>query len=109
MLTVLLVVQIIIAVAMGIVILIQRSASDGLTGLGGGGGNSLMSGRASANLLTKTTAFLAAAFMINSLAMATITARSANKADSIIEKMSSEPAAPAEVEQNTEPAVPNAE
>lgn len=92
MLHILLVIQIIVAVSMIIVILLQRNASDGLSGLSGGssGGNSLISGRASANMLTKTTAFLAVIFMGNSLAMATITARSSSLADKIIEDISKE-------------------
>lgn len=77
MLTVLLVLQIIITVAMISVILLQRSSSDGVSALtGGGGGSALFSGRASANILTKTTSILAAAFIINALVMATMTARS---------------------------------
>lgn len=93
MLTVLLVVQIIIAVALVGVILIQRNSGDGLSGLGGGGGaNSLLSGRASANILTRITAILAAAFMINSLAMATIISRSAGVVDGI-ENLEKSPAA----------------
>lgn len=90
MLTILLVVQIIVAVVMIVTILLQRNASDGLSGLSGGssGGNSLISGRASANMLTKTTTFLAIIFMGNSLAMATITARSSSLADKIIEDIS---------------------
>ncbi len=106
MLTVLLVIQVMIAVSMITIILFQRSASDGLGGLGGGGGgNSLVSGRATANILTKTTAILATAFMVNSLAMATITARSSDVTDSIMadeganietvtEKKRAEPAVP---------------
>ena len=92
MLTILLVVQIIVAFAMVIIILIQRSSSDGLSGLGGGSssGNSLISGRASANILTKTTAFLAAVFMANSLAMATITARTSGIADKLVKDISAE-------------------
>lgn len=103
MLTVLLVIQIIIAVTMVGVILLQRSSSDGLAGLSGGsgGGNGLISGRASANILTKTTAILATAFMINSLAMATITARSSSLADSVIEKIQEDK------EQGKEPAEPS--
>lgn len=91
-LPILLVIQVIIAVAMICVILLQRSSSDGLSGLSGGsgGGNSLISGRASANLLTKTTAFLAIGFMANSLAMATITARSTSHVDRVIENISTE-------------------
>lgn len=106
MLTVLLVIQVILAVAMVTVILLQRSSSDGLAGLGGGaggGGNSLMSGRASANLLTKTTSFLAVAFMANSMIMATVTARSSSVADTVIEKIQEEKAEP------QEPSVPIAE
>lgn len=127
MLTVLLVIQIIIAIAMIVVILLQRSSSDGLSGLGGGGGgNALMTGRASANMLTKTTAILATVFMVNSLAMATITARSSGIADSVIKRIESDgiqvPAADLETGQTapaegnveekaveTAPAVPKAE
>jgi preprotein translocase subunit SecG len=92
MLTILLVLQVIVAFSMVIIILIQRSSSDGLSGLGGGSssGNSLISGRASANIMTKTTAFLAAVFMANSLAMATITARTSGVADKLIKDISAE-------------------
>jgi preprotein translocase subunit SecG len=114
MLTILLVIQIIVAAAMVIVILIQRSSSDSLAGLSGAsGGNSLISGRASANILTKTTTILAAVFMANSLAMATITARSTGSSDSIIDKISAEstklPEKPVEADPNAAPAVPRAE
>ena len=104
MLTTLLVLQVIIAVAMVVVILVQRSSSDGLAGLSGGsgGGNSLISGRASANLLTKTTAILATAFMVNSLAMATISARKERFSETIVEDVVSE-------EKKAEPVVPIAE
>ena len=34
-------------------VLIQRSDSDGLSGLGGGGGNQFMTGRGFANLMTR--------------------------------------------------------
>lgn len=76
------------------VILLQKSSSDGMAGLSGGGGNSILSGRASANLLTRATAILAICFMINSLTMAAITARSKGAASSIIDS----------VEQNQTPA-----
>ena len=89
MLTVLLVLQIIVTVSMVIIILIQRSSSDGMAGLAGGG-NALMSGRASANLLTKITSILGAVFIINSLAMATIAARASNDASSLVDELSIE-------------------
>jgi preprotein translocase subunit SecG len=86
MLTVLLVLQVIVTVSMIIVILIQRSSSDGMAGLAGGG-NSIMSGRASTNLLTRITSVLAAAFIINSLVMAAMTARSSRSEKSIVDEI----------------------
>ncbi|MCD6035291.1 MAG: protein translocase subunit secG [Rickettsiales bacterium] len=70
--TILLVIQLILVIAMVGAILLQPSSSDGLGGLGGGGGHGFMSSRATANMLTKTTAWLATAFIINSLALAWI-------------------------------------
>jgi preprotein translocase subunit SecG len=94
MLIVLLVLQIIVTVAMIVVILIQRSASDGMAGLAGGG-NSLMSGRASANLLTRITSALATIFIVNSLVMATMTSRSSKSDLSAVDKMTIEKKSPA--------------
>lgn len=84
--TVLLVIHIMIAVALVAVILLQRSNSDGLGGLGGGGsgGNNFLSGRASANLLTRTTAVLATLFIVNSLLLAIIASRGSHH-DSLIQ------------------------
>ncbi len=73
MFTVFLVIQIIITLALVGMILVQRSDSDGLSGLSGGGGggaNSFMTGRAAASFMTRTTAILATAFMLNSLWLA---------------------------------------
>ncbi len=68
--TVLLVIHVFVAIALVGIILLQRSEGGGL-GLGGGGGsNSFMSVRGTANLLTRTTAVLAAVFMITSLVLA---------------------------------------
>ncbi len=66
--TVLLVIHLLITVAMIGVILIQRS--EGGMGLGGGTMGGLMTTRGSANLLTHTTAILAACFLATSLALA---------------------------------------
>jgi preprotein translocase subunit SecG len=51
-------------------ILVQRSDSDGLGGLGGGGGNQFMTGRGAANFMTRATAVLAGAFMLTSVLLA---------------------------------------
>ncbi len=93
MLTVLLVLQIIVTVSMIVIILIQRSASDGMAGLAGGG-NSVMSGRASANLLTRITAILATIFIVNSLTMAAISSRASNSEKSIIDEIQIDQKAP---------------
>ncbi len=69
MTTVVLIVHLLIALALVGVILLQRS-EGGALGIGGGGFGGLMSGRASANLLTRTTAVLAAGFIVTSLALA---------------------------------------
>jgi preprotein translocase subunit SecG len=80
------------------VILLQRS-EGGALGIGGGGG--LMSGRASANLLTRTTAGLAAGFIATSLLLA-IVASQRSAPSSILDQ----PAAPAA--EPEAPAIPSA-
>jgi preprotein translocase subunit SecG len=93
---VLLVIQVLLAVGLIGMVLIQRSDSDGF-GLGGGSGNNLLSGRSSANLMTRTTAILAGLFIINSLALSVIAAhgRAPSLVESIVEQQSDKDAAPA--------------
>ncbi len=69
MYTVLLVTHTILVLFLIVMVLIQRTDSDGLSGLGGGGGggNQFMTGRAKGSLMTRTTAILAASFMATSL------------------------------------------
>jgi preprotein translocase subunit SecG len=57
-----------VAVAMSLVgvILLQKS-EGGALGMGGGGMSGFMTGRSTANLLTRTTAFLAIAFFATSV------------------------------------------
>ena len=66
--TILLVVLILIALALIGVVLVQRS-EGGALGIGGGGPGGMFSARGTANLLTRVTAGLAAAFMILSLVL----------------------------------------
>ena len=80
-----LVVHILVTVLLIAIILIQRSDSDGFA-LGGGGSN-LMTGRASANLLTRSTALLAAAFMLTSLGLS-LTGQQHVARDSIADQIS---------------------
>ena len=74
--SVLIVIHLLIVSALAIVVLLQRSEGGGL-GLGGGGGpTGLFTGRGQANLLTRTTAILGAAFFVTSLALSILAARS---------------------------------
>ena len=71
MTAVIIVIHLILAIALVGVILLQRSEGGGL-GMGGGGGGmgGIMTGRATANLLTRATAVIAALFMLTSLTLA---------------------------------------
>lgn len=64
----------ILAVLLVGIILIQKNTQDGLQGIAGGGSNSqsFLSSAASASFLTRTTAVIAACFMINSLVLANL-------------------------------------
>ena len=66
MATALLVLHLMIATALVAVVLLQRS-EGGALGIGGGGGGGFLTGRGTANLLTRTTAGLAAAFFATSI------------------------------------------
>lgn len=70
MTTVLLIIQVLIAVSLTVVVLLQRS-EGGALGIGGGQG-SMMSGRSAATVLTRTTMVLAALFVGNSIFMAVL-------------------------------------
>src|SRR5258708_22695763 len=75
MITVLLVVHILIAISLIVVVLLQRSEGGGL-GIGGSGGmGGFMTARGTANLLTRTTSVLPAAFMAMSLLLAFLASR----------------------------------
>lgn len=68
MITVVLVIHLLIALALVGVILLQRS-EGGALGIGGGG-SGLVSGRAAGNILTRATALLAVAFFSTSMILA---------------------------------------
>ena len=66
MIILLLAVHILVALALVGVVLLQKS-EGGALGMGGGGMSGFMTGRSTANLLTRITAILAAAFMATSI------------------------------------------
>ena len=71
MTAVFLVIHVILAVTMVILVLLQRSDGGALGGIGGGASfGGVMSGRQSANFLTRATSVIAACFMGTSLLLA---------------------------------------
>lgn len=98
---VVLVIHLMLAIALVGVVLLQKNEGGGL-GMGGGGQGGgmggFMTGRAAADLLTRTTAILAAGFICTSLLMA-ILAGSARESSSILDQPApavEEPATPSE-------------
>ena len=73
--TVIVVIHLLLAVSLVSVILMQKS-EGGALGMGGGGMSGFMTGRSTANLLTRTTAILAVGFFLTSIALAVIAAHS---------------------------------
>jgi len=71
MLTVVVVIHLFLALALIAVVLLQKS-EGGALGMGGGGMAGFMSGRSTANLLTRSTAIIAACFFLTSIALALI-------------------------------------
>ncbi len=82
----LLVFQIILAVFLIVLVLVQKSDGDSLSGLGSGSGglNSAISGRSAMSILSKITMSLATLFMINCLVLASLTK---NKSSSISKEL----------------------
>jgi len=68
MIVVLFIIHGLIALALIAVVLLQKS-EGGALGMGGGGMSGFMTGRSTANLLTRTTAFLALAFFVSSIVL----------------------------------------
>jgi preprotein translocase subunit SecG len=71
---VILVIHLLIALALIATVLLQRS-EGGALGIGSGGGGSLFTSRGVGNLLTRTTAILAAAFFVTSITLTLLSTR----------------------------------
>ncbi|NQW12064.1 MAG: preprotein translocase subunit SecG [Alphaproteobacteria bacterium] len=102
MTVIVLTIHLMLALALILVVLLQRSEGGGL-GIGGGSGGgmgSFMSARGTANLLTRLTAVLAAAFMGTSIFLAILAG--GGTSSSIIDQTPAAQEAPAP----TEPAAP---
>jgi preprotein translocase subunit SecG len=90
MLTIVLVVHLMLAVSLIGTVLLQKS-EGGALGMGGGGMSGFMTGRSTANLLTRTTAVLAACFFATSITLAVLAANQ-RAPRSLIDQPSSLPA-----------------
>jgi preprotein translocase subunit SecG len=104
MIIILFVVHVLVAMALIGVVLLQKS-EGGALGMGGGGMSGFMTGRTTANLLTRATAILAAAFMTTSVLLVVVHNRE-RAPRSIIEEGA--PAAPAAPAVPAAPAIPAA-
>ncbi len=97
-----LVIHLLLALAMIGVVLLQKSEGGGL-GIGGGGGGGggaggmggFLTGRGTANFLTRATAVLAGLFMLSSLGL-TILANESIDRGSIVDELQSQQPAPIE-------------
>ncbi len=106
--TVLLVVHLMIAAALVGVVLLQRS-EGGALGIGGGGGGGFMSGRGTANLLTRATAILAAAFFMTSIGLTLLANHGDSSSGSVFDRVTvPAPAATPSSEGQTPAATPAA-
>lgn len=90
--TVVIVIHLMVVLALVLVVLLQRS-EGGALGIGGGGGG-MMSSRGSGNVLTRTTAILAAVFFATSLALALL-AKNGDRPASILDAVPGTQTAPA--------------
>jgi len=75
MITIIVSIHLILAVALIGVVMLQKS-EGGALGMGGGGMSGFMTGRSTANLLTRTTAILAVAFFTTSVLLVVLSNRS---------------------------------
>jgi preprotein translocase subunit SecG len=106
MTTIILIIHLLIALALVGVILLQRS-EGGALGIGGGGMSGFMSGRSSANLLTRTTAILAASFIGTSLVLAMLASQQSGPR-SILDQPAASAPAPAPEPEPAAPTTPRA-
>ena len=105
MIILLLAVHILIAISLVGVILLQKS-EGGALGMGGGGMSGFMTGRSTANLLTRATAILAASFMMTSVLLVVMHNRERAPRSIIEQSTPAAPTAPAPPPLPTPPAEP---
>ena len=104
---IILVVHLLVVIGLIVTVLLQRSEGGGLgmggSGGGGGGMGGFLTGRGTANLLTRATAILAATFFVTSLTLS-ILADGGSKPTSILDDLPT--TAPLEDQEPAGPSVP---
>ncbi len=105
MIILLLVIHVLIAIALVGVVMLQKS-EGGALGMGGGGMSGFMTGRSTANLLTRVTAVLAAAFMTTSVLLVVMHNRERAPRSIIEQGAPAAPVAPVAPAPQTPPAEP---
>ena len=101
------VIQIIVTVFLVFIILMQKSTSEGLVSSSGNSVDSFLAGRQAGNFLTKLTSILATVFIINSLILSILAAKS-NDNQKLIDKVINLPLE-AEKQQPKIPTVPKSQ
>jgi preprotein translocase subunit SecG len=107
MFNVFLIIHAFLAITLIIIILIQRSDGGALGGIGGGSFSGMLTGRSSANFLTKMTAVIAALFLGNSLLLAILSGNLKDKSivnETVIDELIQE-----DNKVDTKPIVPDTE
>ena len=102
-----LIIHAVLALTLIVIILMQRSDGGALGGIGGGSFSGMLTGRSSANFLTKLTAVIAALFLANSLLLAILSGK-INKS-LIINNTDIEDIIDNSENDNTKPIVPDTE
>ena len=108
-----LVIHLMVAAALVGVVLMQKS-EGGALGIGGGGMSNFMTGRGTANVLTRATAILAACFMLTSLVLVILPQLGGQRASILpqsaptqqVPAVPAAPAAPAKPAAPSSPSVP---
>lgn len=104
MILIILIIHVLIALALVIMVLLQRS-EGGALGMGGGNATGgLMSGRAAGNLLTRSTGIFGAAFMISSITLAILAGANSSNRSLFDNPPPADASAPAQEEQPAAPA-----
>lgn len=100
MLNTLLFIHLVIAILLVIVILLQKTSTDGLSGIGGGGNTmGLVSSRSAANFFTKTTVVLGVIFFANAIILGNLSSKSVK---SVVDRIEDNPMADTMRDKNTE-------